>query len=142
MKKKVERMESGLQLMLNFKKIGSIAKIKDDFMPLAVQDFDSGLVLLVAYTNREAYEASRKKRLLTLWSTSRNELWIKGEKSGQTFEIVKMFVNCEQNSLLYQVRPKKTPGICHTKNRSGRYRNTCFYREIDLKTGKLINHEL
>jgi len=50
---------------------------------------------------------------------------------------VAVHVNCEQNSLLYQVRPKGE-GICHTRNRQGKARN-CYYRRLDLAAGRLEN---
>ena len=76
-------------------------------------------------------------RTLVLWSTSRNELWEKGKTSGQTFDLIEVRVNCEQNSLLYKVRPR-AGGICHTKNREGAPRN-CYYRVVNLETGELEN---
>ena len=76
---------------------------------------------------------SLKTGIATFWSTSRNELWIKGATSGDTLEIVDIRVNCEQNSLLYLVR--MTGGVCHTKDAQGRTRKTCYYRS--LKNGKL-----
>ena len=78
-------------------------------------------------------EAPKKK--LILWSTSRNKLWFKGETSGETFDLLEAYVNCEQNSLLYVVRPCRG-GICHTKNNAGQPRN-CYYRKIDFDTLKL-----
>ena len=71
------------------------------------------------------------------WSTSRNELWEKGKTSGETFDLVEVRVNCEQNSLLYIVRPRRG-AICHTKNKAGQPRN-CYYRRLDLASGKLEN---
>ena len=72
-----------------------------------------------------------------LWSTSRNELWEKGKTSGETFELVDVYVNCEQNSLLYKVRPRRG-GICHTRNRQGMPRN-CYYRRLNFDSMKLEN---
>jgi len=94
-------------------------------------------VILVAYVNREALDASITTRTATFWSTSRNELWVKGKTSGDRFELVEVYVNCEQNSLLFTVRPRRE-GICHTKNREGRPRN-CFYRRLDMETMQLEN---
>ena len=71
------------------------------------------------------------------WSTSRNELWEKGKTSGETFDLIEVRVNCEQNSLLYRVRPRRG-GICHTKSRRGDPRN-CFYRRLDLDSLELEN---
>jgi phosphoribosyl-AMP cyclohydrolase len=65
------------------------------------------------------------------------ELWVKGQTSGETFELIEVRVNCEQNSLLYRVRPRRG-GICHTRNQSGQPRN-CYYRRLDFETGELEN---
>lgn len=56
------------------------------------------------------------------------------------FDLLEIRVNCEQNSLLYIVRPRRG-GICHTKNQKGQARN-CYYRKLDFKTGELVNTDL
>ena len=104
-------------------------------IPVAVQNADTREVILVAYTNELAMRESFAKRKLILWSTSRNKLWFKGETSGETFDLLEAYVNCEQNSLLYVVRPCRG-GICHTKNKAGAPRN-CYYRKIDFDTQTL-----
>ena len=104
---------------------------------MAVQNVDTGEVILVAYANERALEAAVASRSAVFWSTSRNELWEKGKTSGETFELIEVRVNCEQNSLLYRVRPRRG-GICHTHNRSGAPRN-CYYRRLDFATGELEN---
>ena len=101
-------------------------------IPVAVQNADTKEVILVAYTNEFAMKESFRLRKLVLWSTSRNKLWFKGETSGETFDLLEAYVNCEQNSLLYVVRPCRG-GICHTKNKAGAPRN-CYYRRIDFDT--------
>jgi phosphoribosyl-AMP cyclohydrolase len=78
-----------------------------------------------------------KERMLVLWSTSRKVLWEKGKTSGETFDLIDARVNCEQNSLVYIVRPKRG-AICHTKNLKGEPRN-CYYRSIDMDTLQLTN---
>ena len=70
------------------------------------------------------------------WSTSRNKLWFKGAESGNTFTLNHIFVNCEQNSLVFQVTPDKG-NICHTSYNG--VANNCYYRELDMETMKLIN---
>ena len=67
--------------------------------------------------------------MATFWSTSRNELWIKGKTSGDYLELIEVRVNCEQNSLLYLVKPVGK-GACHTKNEDGTPRRGCYYRVI------------
>ena len=100
-------------------------------IPVAVQDAVTREVILIAYTNALAFDATIQKRKLILWSTSRNKLWFKGEESGNTFTVHSIFVNCEQNSLVYQVTPDKG-NICHTS--IDNVANNCFYRKLDLDT--------
>ena len=125
-------IEETTKLMLDFSKIAKIAEKCKDVIPVAVQNADTKEVILVAYTNEQAMKESFEKRKLILWSTSRNQHWFKGETSGETFDLLEAYVNCEQNSLLYIVRPCRG-GICHTKNEKGEPRN-CYYRRINLDT--------
>lgn len=125
-----KELEEGSRLALDFAKIAKIATTCQDSIPVAVQHADTREVILVAYTNELAMRKAFAERRLILWSTSRNELWEKGKTSGETFDLLEAYVNCEQNSLLYVVRPKRG-GICHTRNAKGEPRN-CYYRRIDL----------
>ena len=133
----MNQLEEGSELKLDFAKIRKVAAVCSDVIPVAIQNADTEEVILVAYTNEQAFKKAVETRTLALWSTSRNELWGKGKKSGETFDLVEVFVNCEQNSLLYKVRPRRG-GICHTKSSSGEPRN-CFYRKLDMKSLKLKN---
>jgi phosphoribosyl-AMP cyclohydrolase len=67
--------------------------------------------------------------MATFWSTSRNELWIKGKTSGDFLKLLEVRINCEQNSLLYLVEPAGK-GACHTKNTAGIARSGCYYRRL------------
>jgi len=133
----MKEIEEGTQLTLDFTKLAKVAARCPDVIPVAVQHADTREVILVAYTNDRAMRLTLETRTLVLWSTSRNELWEKGKTSGETFELVEARVNCEQNSLLYLVRPRRG-GICHTKNARGEPRN-CYYRRIRPGTGDLEN---
>ncbi|MBN2300889.1 MAG: phosphoribosyl-AMP cyclohydrolase [Lentisphaerae bacterium] len=130
-------LEESNNLALNFGKIAATGKNCPNVIPVAIQNIDTQEVILIAYTNEIAMKRSFQTRTLILWSTSRNEIWEKGKTSGETYAIMEAYVNCEQNSLLYKVRPRRG-GICHTKNRRGEPRN-CFYRRIDMDTLKLEN---
>jgi phosphoribosyl-AMP cyclohydrolase len=136
-KARMNPLEEGQELKLDFGKIAKTAAKSPDVIPVAVQHIDTREVILVAYTNELAFRKAIAERTLILWSTSRNELWEKGKTSGETFELVEAYVNCEQNSLLYRVRPRRG-GICHTKNRAGQPRD-CYYRRIDFATLTLEN---
>ena len=129
-------LEEGAALALDFTKLARVAEIPG-VLPCAVQHADTDEVILVAYVNQAALDASLERRAAVFWSTSRNELWHKGETSGETFDLLEVRVNCEQNSLLYRVRPRRG-SICHTKNQAGEPRN-CFYRRVDMDTRALIN---
>jgi phosphoribosyl-AMP cyclohydrolase len=132
----MKELEEGLELKLDFDKLAKAA-ICPGVLPVAVQHADTQEVILVAYINQLALEKSIATRSLVLWSTSRNELWEKGKTSGETFDLLEIRVNCEQNSLLFVVRPRRG-GICHTKNKAGRPRN-CYYRRLNMENGKLEN---
>jgi phosphoribosyl-AMP cyclohydrolase len=129
--------EEGNELKLDWKKLEKAVSSSPGIVPVAIQNADTNEVILVAYTNETAFRKSLEMRSLVLWSTSRNELWEKGKTSGETFDLVEVRANCEQNSLLYRVRPRRG-GICHTKNKKGEPRN-CFFRKLDLETGRLEN---
>jgi phosphoribosyl-AMP cyclohydrolase len=129
----VNELEESSDLRLDYGKLAGLSGV----IPCAVQNADTREVILVAYVNEEALDAAVKTRSAVFWSTSRNELWEKGKTSGETFELVEVRVNCEQNSLVYVVRPRRG-GICHTRNRRGEPRN-CFYRRLDFETSRLHN---
>ncbi len=122
-------IEESSSLSLDFSKLGKIANLGQDLIPAVAQDIESGAVLIIGYVNPEALEYSKKHGVATFYSTSRDEIWIKGATSGDYLDIVEIRVNCEQNSILYLVRLRKS-GSCHTKNPDGSSRYGCFYRKI------------
>jgi phosphoribosyl-AMP cyclohydrolase len=132
-----KELEEGQKLELDWNKLEKAVAGTKGIIPVAVQNADTKEVILVAYINKLAFEESLKRKMLVLWSSSRQELWIKGLTSGETFELLEVRVNCEQNSLLFIVRPNRG-GICHTKNKDGQPRD-CYYRKINLDTLKLEN---
>jgi phosphoribosyl-AMP cyclohydrolase len=127
-------LEEGSELALDWGKLTRAAEV-GGLLPCAVQNVETGEVILVAYVNELALKTAIETRSAVFWSTSRNELWEKGKSSGETFALVEVLVNCEQNSLLYRVRPRKG-GICHTRNRDGAPRN-CYYRRLNMESGRL-----
>jgi phosphoribosyl-AMP cyclohydrolase len=137
--KTMTQLEEGTKLQLDFSKLAKAVSGSPGILPVAVQNVDTREVILVAYANEQALRVALETRTAVFWSTSRNELWEKGKTSGETFDLMGVYVNCEQNSLLYQVRPRRG-GICHTRNRKGEPRN-CFYRRLDLNTKELVNDD-
>lgn len=132
-----KELEEGQKLELDWNKLEKAVAGTKGIIPVAVQNADTKEVILVAYINKLAFEESLKRKMLVLWSSSRQELWIKGLTSGETFSLIEARVNCEQNSLLFIVRPNRG-GICHTKNKDGHPRD-CYYRKINLETCELEN---
>lgn len=134
-KSDTDRLEEGRQILLDFDKIRKVSHSGASVIPVAVQDAESKDVLLIGYVNETALNYTLSHGVAAFWSTSRNELWIKGATSGDTLEIVEVRVNCEQNSLLYLVRPLGQ-GACHTRGRNGKFRLSCYYRRIE--DGRLV----
>ena len=122
-------LEEGTELTLDFTKLTKIGHGGHQVVPVAVQHADTGEVLIVAYANEEALRATLDRGEAVFYSTSREELWHKGATSGDTLAVVEVLVNCEQNSLLYRVRPNGV-GACHTTDASGSARLSCYYRRI------------
>ena len=131
-------IEENLKLVLDFDKLKKAVGKYENIIPVIVQQADTLQVLLLAYVNETALEQSIRTGIATFWSTSRNELWVKGSTSGQYLDIVDILVNCEQNSLLFQVR-LRNEGACHTKNKKGKHRLSCYYRKIIKDQLEFIN---
>jgi len=127
-------LEEGIQLMLDFNKISKVAAGGEDVLPVVVQDMESQKVLLIGYANQKAIDYSLNNKVAAFWSTSRNELWIKGATSGEFLDLREIRVNCEQNSLLYLVSVRNE-GACHTSTSTGSPRFSCYYRKINSTKG-------
>lgn len=121
--------------ILNLDFMKSKKLLDQNVIPVAVQNAITQEVILIAYTNEIAFKETIKQKKAIFWSTSRKELWYKGKDSGNTFTIQSIYVNCEQNSLVYKVTPDKG-NICHTTRNN--VVNNCFYRELDLVTLELV----
>lgn len=87
------------------------------------QDAASGEVLMVAFMDAEALEATRTTGLAHFHSRSRGRLWKKGESSGHVLHVEQVLVDCDQDALVLKVRPAGP--ACHTGTRS------CFYRALE-----------
>src|SRR5947209_5617232 len=97
----------------------------DGLVPVVVQDSHSRQVLMLGYANREAVQRTLDTGNLHLWSRSRNELWLKGERSGNYLQLRRLALDCDGDALLAEVEPAtgETP-VCHTGA------ETCFFRDI------------
>lgn len=125
-----KELEEGKVLNINFEKRGG-------FAPTIVQDVRNGQVLMLAYVNKEALDETLRSSMATFWSTSRNELWTKGATSGDFLKIIDIYLDCDQDAIVYRVEPQGQ-GACHTKNpETDAARKSCFYRKVNLETGGL-----
>ena len=91
-------------------------------IPAVVQDADTGRVLTVAYMNRESLEITLEKKLTCFYSRSRQELWLKGETSGNYQHVVSLTADCDGDALLVRVHPDGP--ACHKGTVS------CFENDI------------
>jgi len=102
-----------------------IAKLKFDekgLIPAIVVDDDTGKVLTLAYMNRESLQISMEKGLSCFWSRSRQELWLKGETSGNYQHIVSITADCDYDAL--EVRVRKDGPACHLGT------DSCFHNPL------------
>ena len=83
---------------VDFEKLGSVAATESSVVPCCVQHVDTKEVLIIAYVNKEALQKSIETNIATFWSTSRNELWVKGLTSGDYLDLHEIRVNCEQSA--------------------------------------------
>ncbi len=95
-------------------------------LPVIVQDAETNEVLMLAYTNQEAYDRMIETGMTHFWSRSRQELWKKGETSGNTQEVISIQTDCDSDTLL--VRVKQKGNACHLN------RPSCF---VDILYGDI-----
>lgn len=95
------------------------------------QDAESGEVLMVAYMNRQAWENTLRTGKATYWSTSRNELWVKGDTSGTHQDVKEIRVDCDQDAVLLKVH-QHGGAACHEGYKS------CFFRTADATGWQVV----
>jgi phosphoribosyl-ATP pyrophosphohydrolase/phosphoribosyl-AMP cyclohydrolase len=93
-------------------------------IPAVVQDFQSNEVLMVGFMNDEAGAITQRTGYVTFFSRTRNTLWTKGETSGNRLAVVRMFIDCDADTVLIKAAREGDGNVCHTG------RQTCFYTEV------------
>jgi phosphoribosyl-ATP pyrophosphohydrolase/phosphoribosyl-AMP cyclohydrolase len=93
-------------------------------IPAVVQDAESHEVLMVGFMNEDALARTRESGFVTFFSRSRNELWTKGETSGNRLQVTALFADCDEDTVLVKVKRLGEGNVCHTGARS------CFFREL------------
>lgn len=97
----------------------------DGLIPVIVQDYRTSEVLMLAYMNEEAFEATLRDGLMTYFSRSRQSLWLKGETSGHYQYVKSLSLDCDNDTLLAKVN--QIGAACHTGARS------CFFQTLAKK---------
>ena len=101
----------------------------DGLIPAVIQDAESAEVLMVGFMNDVALAETRRTGYATFFSRSRNQLWMKGETSGNKLAVVDILVDCDDDTVLLKVKRLGGGNVCHTGER------TCFYRSLDQPKG-------
>ena len=97
----------------------------DGLIPAVVQDDESNEVLMVGFMNEQALEQTKTSGFATFYSRTRQQLWMKGETSGNRLEVQQMLTDCDDDTVLLRVTRLGDGNVCHTGER------TCFFRELD-----------
>ncbi len=115
-------------IRLDFDKTGGL-------IPAIAQDNSSGEVLMMAYMNQAAFEATLSTGTATYYSRSRQELWIKGETSGNVQRVKEIRIDCDDDTILLKVE-QIGGAACHTGHRS------CFHKKIENGSVRIIGEPL
>ena len=101
--------------------IDEVSWDNDGLVPAIAQDAESGVVLMVAWMNREALQLTIDENRAIYWSRSRQKIWRKGEESGHIQELIELRLDCDSDAILMKVNQIENIA-CHTG------RQSCFYR--------------
>ena len=106
----------------------------DGLIPTIVQDID-GKVLMLAYSNKESLQKTIDTGKATYWSRSRKELWVKGESSGNIQKMAGVYIDCDNDTLLFVVE-QKGGAACHEGYES------CFFRKLEDAELKIVGKKV
>jgi len=101
----------------------------EGLVPVVVQDYQTGKVLMLGYMNQPAFEKTEAERIVTFFSRSKGRLWTKGETSGNFLRVKQILVDCDEDTLLIKADP--VGPVCHTGA------DTCFGERNQGKAGFL-----
>jgi len=115
-------------IQLDFKKTGGL-------IPAIAQDYATGEILMLAYMNQEAFDATLTSGKATYYSRSRQTLWIKGETSGNVQRVKEIRIDCDDDTVLLKVE-QLGGAACHTGHRS------CFYKKLENGSIRVIGEPM
>ena len=110
-----------MDMQIDFKKMQGL-------VPAIVQDAGSDEILMLGFMNREAFEHTLSCGYVTFFSRARNELWTKGESSGNRLKVLSISTDCDRDTFLLRVQVEGAGLVCHLGTRS------CFTQEIPLRS--------
>jgi phosphoribosyl-AMP cyclohydrolase len=114
-------MPEGTMIAATPEQLAEVAFNHDGLVPVIAQDIDNGDVLMMAWMNRESLAMTLSEGRMVYWSRSRQELWRKGDTSGDRQFVREAYYDCDGDTLLFKVE-QEGAGACHTGAR------TCFFR--------------
>lgn len=97
-------------------------------VPAIVQDAGSDEILMLGFMNQEAFQRTLNCGYVTFFSRTRNELWTKGESSGNRLKVISVSTDCDRDTFLVRVEVEGAGVVCHLGTRS------CFTQEIPFST--------
>jgi phosphoribosyl-AMP cyclohydrolase len=115
-------------IQLDFKKTGGL-------IPAIAQDYVTGEILMLAYMNQEAFDATLSSGKATYYSRSRQTLWIKGETSGNVQRVKEIRIDCDDDTVLLKVE-QLGGAACHTGHRS------CFHKKLENGSIRVIGEPM
>jgi phosphoribosyl-ATP pyrophosphohydrolase/phosphoribosyl-AMP cyclohydrolase len=96
-------------------------------LPAVVQNSSDGEILMVGFMNREALDRTLEQGYVTFFSRTRNQLWMKGETSGNRLRVISAATDCDRDTVLFRVEVEGAGVVCHRGTRS------CFTEAIPVK---------
>lgn len=117
-----------MQTEFDFEKLNGL-------LPAVIQDAVGGEVLMVGFMNREAFERTQQEGYVTFFSRTRNQLWTKGESSGNRLRVVSATTDCDRDTLLLRVEVEGAGVVCHRGTRS------CFTEAVNIAEREALAKE-
>ena len=100
-------------------------------VPAIAQDYKTGEVLMLAFMNQQAWEATLNSGKATYWSRTRQELWVKGQTSGNQQIVKEIRIDCDEDTVLLKIE-QQGGATCHTGHRSCFFKRVVENREIEI----------
>jgi phosphoribosyl-AMP cyclohydrolase len=106
----------------------------DGLLPAVIQDSADGAILMLGFMNSQALEKTLREGYVTFFSRTRNQLWTKGESSGNRLRVVSAYTDCDRDTLLLRVQVEGAGVVCHRGTR------TCFTEPVIAGDATAADH--